>query len=147
VADRKSVRRAAGLGGIIVLAAALLSACTTAAPPVTPAPAASHRVEGKLNLDTGTGTSPGAPCVASEGFDDVHEGAQVTVRNENGTLIEGATLSSGVSAGEGICTFSFELLVPDAEFYSFELGDRGEVVHSFAEMEAMAWRVAMRLGS
>lgn len=93
----------------------------------------------------------GGTCIADDGYDDINEGAQVTVKNEAGEVLGVGALSSGVQTGsEGfsyqdflreytgaICSFSFSFEVPGgASFYSLSVGNdnRGEITYTAEEL-------------
>lgn len=79
-------------------------------------------------------------------------GTEVTVKDEDGTLLASGSLQAGELAEvlEGVllfCEFPFTIEdVPDAKFYSIETGDRGELSYSKEEMEEMNWKVEFSLG-
>lgn len=123
-----------------VLMALLLVGCS-------PGAAAGHDVAGTFDLIMDDQATLGAPCSGTGGYDDIQSGAQVKVTNQDGTLIGTGDLGAGERAEGRRCHFEFNIAdLPDAEFYSFELGRRGELTYSKADMEAADWTVAMSLG-
>lgn len=90
----------------------------------------------------------GAPCQGDEGYDDISEGAQVVVRDESGTTIATGRLEPGAySRAEGDCIFEFSVVgVPEADFYSVEVSNRGELTYPRDELEAAGWSVELTLG-
>jgi hypothetical protein len=104
-------------------------------------------VRGDL-LDPTSELVDGGDCRAARGYDDISEGAQVTIRDSKGEIVAIGTLSSGVQTGsEGytmrdwdsdlpICAFQFSVEAPSGlGYYSISVGNvnRGEV--TFAEEE------------
>jgi hypothetical protein len=137
----------------------LLAACgTQATPEPTAEPTAESRtIDGTFTLhDDGgilTQTGEGGPnvvaCAGAGGFDDIRTGLGVVVRNEDGTTIgSGSLTQEGIddAGSEDHCVFAFSVEVPAAEFYSIEVGNRGELTFSAAEMEEQDWRVSFELG-
>lgn len=86
------------------------------------------------------------PCKAqSGGYDDIHAGAQVTVRDADGKTVALGTLDSGLLAGKpgtllilSKCSFSFSITdVPSGgDFYSVEVAHRGQVNYSAVQMQS-----------
>ena len=136
--------------------AAVLVACQPAAAPVgsgqANAPSSTptmHTLQGGLELNSTSvliGTVSG--CNGTDGYDDIHEGSQVVVTNESGTVIGTTELGPGRSQSSGVgCRYDFSVAVPDAAFYNIAVGDRGKLTYSKAELESRSWGVVMTLGS
>lgn len=93
----------------------------------------------------------GDPCTgraAGRGFDDIDEGAQVLISNEEGQVIAKGYLGPG-HFGHRACRFSFTVAdVPSSRFYKVKVADRGgDVTLSRKEMEAEGWEVHLTLGT
>lgn len=85
-------------------------------------------------------------CAGTGGYDDIEAGLQVTVSNESGTVIGTGALGQGTEVDAG-CEFPFKVEnVPVAKFYKVEVGRRGTVSYSHADMEAASWKVELSLG-
>jgi hypothetical protein len=86
-------------------------------------------------------------CRGGGGYSDIAPGTPVTVRDETGKLL--ASSSLGVGTGTVTrCTFTFTLKgVPEVSFYSVEVGRRGQISNSLADMQANGWRFGLTLGS
>lgn len=123
----------------------------------------SHTIEGSISLATklGDGTislddyenpEEGDECAGMGGYDDMSPGTDVTVKDEDGTLLATGSLEQGTltDVEDGvffICELPFTVEdVPDAKFYSIETGGRGGLNFSKAEMEEKNWRVEFSLG-
>ncbi|MCH9036369.1 MAG: hypothetical protein IH860_03485 [Chloroflexi bacterium] len=133
-------------------------------------------IRGTLTLsDEDTLWSHGAPCSGSGGYDDIREGAQVVVKNEEGEVIATSSLQQGTgrdllvalleaadelegketptsaSGFEGlelvVCVLPFEVAVPNAAFYSVEVSHRGELSYSREELDEIDWSVDFELGN
>lgn len=101
-----------------------------------------------------TGPQEG-PCSTEGGYDDVQVGLRVVIKDGSGSILATGALGrgewaphrvSGVSY-EKVCRFSFAVNdVPDSDFYTIEVGRRGELSYSKAELEALDWTVAFTLG-
>ena len=99
-------------------------------------------------IDTGQAYSVGNTCSTyGSGFDDVGVGTDVVVKSGEGAIVGVGKLEIGVAQSAYECRFPFTLEVKDAEFYSFEVGDRGDLSYSRADLEAMGWSVAFSLGN
>jgi hypothetical protein len=101
---------------------------------------------------------------SSDGYSDIREGAEVTVKDERGTVIgTGAlgkreTTNADPTEDYGDLTNSayyaldceFPISVPDIPadraFYSLEVARRGEIRSSRQELEANGWKVDVTLG-
>lgn len=58
-------------------------------------------------------------CVGLGQHEDLHEGRQVVIRNENGTIVSVTTLETATDA-EG-CAWEFVASVPESEFYAISI--------------------------
>jgi hypothetical protein len=94
------------------------------------------------------------PCEGSGGYGDIGPGMPVTVRDEGGEVIGDTTMAAGragdpsssTSPFSRECLLPFEVTLPRADFYSFELGRRGEITYSYEEMVGFAWQVSFSIG-
>jgi len=66
---------------------------------------------------------------------------------QTGDIIAIAEFEPDPSATTDQCRFMFIAEVPDATFYSFEIGRRGELAYSKQELQDSDWRVTLTLGS
>lgn len=137
------------------VAALALTGCTSHDGPAstpTPKPVA---IVGSLVLNS-PGVqrgSTGDPCwVSTKGYQDIREGAQVTVTDGAGAVIALGSLGPGkigktTTAGSqtiGLdCTFPFTVEVPERDFYGVEVARRGVVRYARADIGAP---IAMTLG-
>jgi hypothetical protein len=116
---------------------------------ISAAPAwADHTINGVFLTDTdGVGDSK-TNCYGTGSYDDVSHGLQVVVRNESHKILATSKLGKGHSGLAGfVCTFKFTIEdVPDAKFYSIEVGHRGDITYSAKELEKKKWKVAFSLG-
>jgi hypothetical protein len=70
------------------------------------------------------------------------EGSPVTVTDQNGAIIGASTLDAGWFDEQQGCIFPFRVTgLPDATFYSVEVGQRGSLTYSQSELEATGWEV------
>lgn len=106
-----------------------------------------HTINGTFDLITTSVNYSPADCQGTGGYVDIQAGLDIVVRNGSGTIIgtDFLTYERGRSSDAG-CSFSFEVDVPDTDFYSVEVGSRGELTYSRAEMVANAWTVSLTLG-
>lgn len=84
-------------------------------------------------------------CVGYRGYDDLGEGAQVTVYNASGEAIALGKLADSVYSGS-LCIFQFTVQdVPGGEdIYQVEVSHRGKV--SFPSDKARSGEVALSIG-
>ncbi len=93
----------------------------------------------------GVATCTGAD-VAS-GFADVGPAAGVTVRDESGDIIATGTVAEGERTIQG-CVLPLRVDdVPEAKFYEVEVGRRGGVRSSRADLEADGFEVHLTIGT
>jgi hypothetical protein len=82
----------------------------------------------------GTDPSPGGDCYTGGGYDDIQSGAQVTVKDESGTVIALGALDPGHSDDvlSRTCVFGFVAAdVPGGKsFYTVEVAHRGELKYT-----------------
>jgi hypothetical protein len=111
-------------------------------------------IHGSLQLDDATSpmSKSGIPCAGSGGYDDIDEGAQVTVTDQAGTVLAVSRLISGVTVKDPeyehltTCMFSWSVLgVPAGRGpYGIEVAHRG-VLH-YDEARLRAEDVTLTLG-
>jgi hypothetical protein len=104
--------------------------------------------------EIGRPSGAGGPCYGTGGYDDIESGLRVVVNDGEGKTL--ATGRLGTSSYEqnpqypilGECVFPIEVPegLPRADFYSIEVGSRGELTYSYDEMEANGWTVSFSLG-
>jgi len=95
--------------------------------------------------DTDLGGSS-SNCYGTGGYSDITAGLAVTVRSGDGTVIATGNLGTG-TGGSTYCDFLLAVGdVPKEDFYSIEVGHRGELTYSFDEMVRRDWTVALTLG-
>lgn len=113
--------------------------------------AARHDITGTFTLiDTdlefsGISTS-GDTCEGDGGYSDINQGVEVTVRDGTGKLLQTGSLGEGT--GNLVrCEFPFTIKgVPETDFYSVEVGSRGDLSYSLDDMKANAWTLGFQLG-
>ncbi|MEJ7763901.1 MAG: hypothetical protein WKF86_00230 [Acidimicrobiales bacterium] len=126
--------------GVAVLGVGLWSRFNRAAP--------THRITGELTLAADCRRSTG-------GYDDIRQGAAVTVKDEKGTLIGTGALGPGAKAAVSPqfptlsnCVYPIEVVgVKDAAFFQVEVSRRGPVSYTKADLAAAGWAVHSTLGS
>ncbi len=110
-----------------------------------------YRIVGSFELVGAQGTEFASlgefGCVGIGGYADIVTGKQVIIRNQSGDIIATAEFEPDPSATTDQCRFMFIAEVPDATFYSFEIGRRGELAYSKQELQDSDWRVTLTLGS
>lgn len=103
-------------------------------------------VNGTLELDDAESAADN--CVTSLGYDDIREGASVTIKDQNGRILGSGSLDAGVSYDDASCTFDFTVadIREDQQQYSVEISHRGQITNSRSEMESNNWRFDLTLG-
>lgn len=134
-------------GGAAIVAAALVVTAILISGRGTP-----HTLTGTLQLADADGLATyedGNSCSGSGGFRDIEGGAQVTVLNEDSSVVGIGGLSDGVMA-DGYCLFPFKVSnVAQSATYQIEIGSsgsRGMQRYSDADLSAAHYSVALSLG-
>jgi hypothetical protein len=112
-----------------------------------PTTVASHALQGTLTLNAGDSRT--ATCEGTGGYSDIHPGTQVTVKDEAGVIVGSGTLGAASSPADTRypCEYPFSISeVGPAKFYSVEVGKRGALTYSAADMDKMGWKVSLTLG-
>lgn len=150
VALQNVTRRQCGL-----LAVFLLTACGSAAPP-TPV---THDLSGTLTLRNGDRVYQSATgCQGTGGYADIDQTLQVVVKSDAGAIIGTSALTSRrppqtsdvnvTATNNRSCFFDFTVkALPVAAFYSVEVGRRGAVTYSKADLEAAGWKIETNIGN
>jgi hypothetical protein len=121
---------------------------------VTPAPTASavaHVLDGTVALSDPNGwtyvtSGNQSLCQVQDGFSDLAVGAPITVKDQAGTIIGTGSFAMGTYAN-GACAVPFHVDgLPDAPFYSLEIGRRPALAYSRADLESHGWKLDLTLG-
>jgi hypothetical protein len=93
-------------------------------------------------------TGPRDDCRGERGYDDIRSGLTVTVRDGTSRVIATGSLGNGLrSQTGGFCTFKFRISgIKQADFYSVEVGRRGQLTYSHSNMTANGWTITTELG-
>jgi hypothetical protein len=106
-----------------------------------------HKVTGTMAVWDADSYVDSGDCFTSSGYDDIHEGTQVTVSDHSGKVIAITELDDSFGKdGDGLCMWSFKVDVPSSDFYKFEVSHRGVLVYSASEMDENKWEVDFTLG-
>lgn len=95
----------------------------------------------------------GSSCEGQSGFSDLRDGAQVVVKDGEGTIVGTARLGSGKLANDGhvnkpaadACQFAFDLSIPRRDYYSVEVASRVQTV-ARRDLEQAGWQIHLTLG-
>src|SRR6266540_5849465 len=136
---------------VALVALALLAAGCGRKPSAPP----SHRLEGVYIVHgIFSHRSYGAPCNPTDaGYADIRAGTAVTVKDGAGALVGTAALGAGtlrrspLRGRDDDCVFSFSLTVLDRDSYRIEVGRRGAVVFSRADLERANWKADLTIGA
>jgi len=92
----------------------------------------------------------GQACTGIGGYDDIHAGTSVVVRDDASKIVATGSLAAGKVVDRlslvGTCGFDFEVDVPDSAFCQVEVSHRGNVTFSKGDLEGRSWTVALSLG-
>lgn len=141
----------------LILVSILVAACGQAA---SPSPAG-QALTGTFELFNGQGNPvqrTDTDCRGTGGYSDIHAGISAVVRDDKGTIVGSSRLTPlpEQKAADGridfrernTCRFEFTIpQLPEAPFYTIEVGDRGELTYSRADLEAQGWTVELNLGN
>jgi len=157
------MRRLSVMAGVPALALlvvlGLLAGCSgKAAPKPAPKPAApaSHQLAGNYTVHGIYKTRDyGKPCKPAEaGYADIHTGTPVQVLDAiTGAVLGAAALGDGILRKQPLkgpdddCRFQFSLTVPDRAKYKVEVGKRGAVLFTRADLEQAHWTANLTIGA
>jgi len=135
---------------VLVVLALAVAACAH-----HPAAPRSHRLAGVYIVHgIYSRRTYGAPCnPADAGYPDIRPGTAVTVRDGSGALLGTAALGDGslrhspLRGREDDCFFSFSLTVAERDAYRVEVGRRGGVDFSRADLERTNWKADLTIGA
>lgn len=139
----------------LVAMAVALTACGGG--DTTKAPAApSHTLGGSLVLHQvdPTRRAAGLPCAGTGGYSDLSTGAQITVKDEAGTIVAIGTLGQGTTVPADLPIFGgvycrWDLTagpIGERPFYTVEVAHRGPLSYSLDDLRAKDWKVDLTLG-
>jgi hypothetical protein len=122
----------------------------------SPAPDSEIQISGNLELSTGSGVTGtdiivgGDTCGGNGGYADIQEGMTVTIKDGQGKILAlGKTTAGTYPPHESgfKCNFPFQVHnVPKADFYSIEVGHRGQLNFSYEELKSKNWQVSFTVG-
>ena len=112
----------------------------------------SHTIEGNMVLSgflADVYETDAGGCEGGSGFDDLAEGAPVTVRDGDGDIVGTSRLGKSTYVEDGgvaVCEWAFEVEVDDADFYEIEVSHRGGLrlrdgTYSKEELENREWQI------
>jgi hypothetical protein len=111
-----------------------------------------HTITGELELREGF-SDMSEPCEGWSGYDDIHAGAPVLIKDAAGTVVGTGALEPGKlrivdqQDFDTSCVFSFEVSdVADSDFYSVDVAGRGDLNYSRSELDMANWNVYASLG-
>ena len=122
-----------------LLSTLFLSSCST-----------SRTIKGTFQLIDSDISRNGSICKGTGGYSDIEKGLKVVVKNEKSEIIGISALGPDSYKGEySSVTCSFPFVVeglPNAKFYSIEVGRRGSLTYTPIELKEKDWEVAFSLG-
>lgn len=96
------------------------------------------------NFDTLSGG-----CAGTGGYSDLAQGVSVVVSNETGKTLLTVPLGPGKLLANGVgCKFSFVASgLANAQNYSIEVSNRGNLTYTRSELDASNWKIDLSIGS
>ncbi|MGQ0846519.1 MAG: hypothetical protein ACT4QF_20545 [Sporichthyaceae bacterium] len=92
--------------------------------------------------------SASTACQGDGGYSDMRAGSSVSVSDSAGKIVGVSALETGRAQSSGVCEFSFRVpSLPDSDFYQVQVGRRGQLPSSAAELKKNNWTVELSLGS
>jgi hypothetical protein len=108
---------------------------------------AEYEMSGSFTLFSTDTSGSSSNCRGSGGYNDIKSGLSVTVRDGSGDILGTGRLGTGRQRATYGCYFEFSVGgLSKVDFYSVEVGSRGEMTYSFEEMKNNNWEVAFSLG-
>lgn len=109
-----------------------------------------HMLTGSITLIDSDLGGNADNCYGTGGYDDIRESMTVTVRDGAGKILAVGDTDAGKAPGSADffvqCVFEFQVDgIPPSDFYSVEVGRRGELNYSFEEMEESDWTVSLSM--
>ena len=106
-----------------------------------------HNIKGSLTLKDDFFGGVGQFCNGKGGYGDIKSGRQVLVKDHKGETIATGELGIGKIISDNHCQFSIEVNgIRKAEFYTIQIGRRGDLTYSYQEMEDKNWELNVSLG-
>lgn len=124
-----------------------------------------HSITGTLVIKEWIYGVEGQSCSGENGYEDIKAGKQILVKNNKGEILGTGELDQGkgvktllseeleqkaIEAGLGtplMCKFPITIEnVPQADFYTFEIGRRGGITYTAKQLEQQDWKIEFRLG-
>jgi hypothetical protein len=156
VRDRSRVPKVAALALVLVMGCGAVESgqdsTSPTIPPTTSAPAttvpAVATIDGTFTIMEEVLGEAGDVCTGEGGYSDVSSGTEVVVTDQAGEIVGVGRLREGliIDVNYG-CRFEFTVDVPPGlPFYTVEVGRRGELTYTLAEMEADRWFLDLSVG-
>ncbi|MEO9126902.1 MAG: hypothetical protein ABI262_19790 [Microcoleus sp.] len=106
-----------------------------------------HNIKGSLTLKDDFFGEVGQFCDGRGGYGDIKSGRQVLVKDHKGETIATGELGIGKIISDNHCQFALEVNgIRKAEFYTIQIGRRGDLTYSYQEMEDKNWELNVSLG-
>lgn len=133
--------------GLIVAVVVVLTGNESGSKPATVA-SSEHSLKGSVTILLTPYSETRGCFTSSTGYADISPGAAVVVEDGSGTTLATGRLSEPTQHPQikAQCTWSFSLLVPDADFYRLTIGGRDPLTYSSAELKTLDWTVNLKLG-
>lgn len=118
---------------------------------ITVAKSPVYQIKGNITLVDSDISGSDENCYGSGGYSDIQGEMSVTIQDGKGNILaigrtgNGTHPSSEYSSVQ--CVFEFQVdNIPKSDFYSIQVGRRGQLNYSYEEMKSKNWEVSLSLG-
>ncbi|WP_052672457.1 PASTA domain-containing protein [Aliterella atlantica] len=110
-----------------------------------------HQIKGSLTLVDSDISGSEDNCYGTGGYDDIQGGMSVTIQDGKGNILALGQTGNGTQPSSEyssvLCVFEFQVdNIPKSDFYSIQVGRRGQLNYSYEEMKNKNWEVSLSLG-
>lgn len=107
-----------------------------------------YAITGSIELfDPDGAFDSGGPCTGTGGYNDLRQGATVTISDGAGNVLGLGRLSSGMGMTSVVCRFTFTVEeLPRSDFYQVDVAGRDAPSYTFEEMQAANWTISLSIG-
>ncbi|MCW6037142.1 hypothetical protein K4A83_12805 [Spirulina subsalsa FACHB-351] len=116
--------------------------------PAIPFIKSKYTIKGSITLIDSDIKGADDSCYGTGGYRDIQANMPVTIKDGQGNILATGKTGSGKKDSRVVCVFDFEINdIPKVDFYSIEVGRRGQLNYSFQELEEKEWTVSLSLGT
>lgn len=107
-----------------------------------------YQVKGSVTLIDSDISGSDDNCYGAGGYEDIQAGMSVTIRDGQSNILATGHTENGIQESSSVtCVFKFQVVnVPKSDFYSVEVGHRGQLNYSYEEIKKKNWEVSLSIG-